>query len=462
MFCLALIPVFFGLGAAHVCNKQGSELPTNTASGSRSVSLMQLKSHRQRSEVELVSSEDLAAMHAASSEQMRMAWEMSSHALKAVSQKRSEISLAQTPADTTGTNTSAAYHANASDSYDQQLGKAVNETTCQACAEAEQSLIEALSNARQGHITAQSLAATLSEARKALADAEKQVTDNHEKFVEEKAKLDKDLLTLQSPQTNFDSFVSIAQGLYPIAVLANQAESDRNAKTSSLQGAQTAYDQAANVALQLDATVTESRKVQTESCAALGLPTAPPTPAPAAQSCSNKADCLAKGWKLMWTGGEAKTVLPLGEITLIGYMTPGGDLLHAWHFQTPMSWTAEHPLDLFYDVTSDLEVTRLSDGLKYTGELVTSYGNYGGGCECGKGGGAWGRVCLRKPNADIGCGKSETRVPEEIDFPYLRAYGRSTCDSCICSLSHYNWNAGTDYCAGNSGDFVIFSTPADA
>jgi len=291
---------------------------------------------------------------------------------------------------------------------------------------------------------------------------QKNFTDHHGEFIEEKTKLEKMMLTLKSSKTDFDTFVGIAKRLYPIVQLANQAELDKDAKKTSMQGAQTAYDHAADAALQLDAKVTAKRRVEEKACAALGLRTKPPTPAPAAQGCSNKADCLAKGWKLMWTGGEAKTVLPLGEITLIGYMTPAGELLHAWHFKTPTSWKAQHPLDLFYDITSDLEVTRLKDGFTYTGELVTSYGNYGGGCECEKGGGTWGRICLRKPNAEIGCGKSATRVPKEIDFPYLRAYDRSSCATCQCALSHYNWNLGTDYCKGNSADFVIFSTPAAA
>jgi len=278
MFCRVFIPLCFGLAVAHVSNQQESDFPNNITSGTRSMSLMQLKTFRRQSEVELAP-EDLADMHAASSEQMGIAWERSNHALRVVKQKESEIVLAQYPGKTNGTNSSAAqrHHANASARYTQQLGNAVNETTCRACADAEQGLSEALTEARQGHIIAQNLAVALSEAHKQHEAAAKQLTDHHVEFVEEKTKLEKMMLTLKSSKTDFDTLVSIAQGLYPIVQLANQAELIRDVKTTSMQAAQKKYDHAAGAALQLDKKVAEKRRVEAKKCAAFGFPTKPPT-----------------------------------------------------------------------------------------------------------------------------------------------------------------------------------------
>jgi len=279
MFCRALIPLCFGLAVAHLCNQQGSESPNNITSGSLPLSLVQLKSFRQRSEVGLVSAEDLADMHAARSEQMRIAWEGSNHALKAVNQKMGEIGLAQYPGDTNGSNSSATlrYHANATARYNQQLGNAVNETMCRACADAEESLINALTKAREGHIAAQKLAVALSETQKAHEEAVINFTDYRGQFVRKKTKLEQMKLTLKSPKTDFNTFVNDAQRLYPLVQLANQAELAKTFQETSMQSAQTAYDHAAGAALQLDATVTEKRRVKEKSCIALGLPTKPPT-----------------------------------------------------------------------------------------------------------------------------------------------------------------------------------------
>jgi len=242
------------------------------------MSLLQLKTFRRQSEVELAP-EDLADMHAASSEQMGIAWKRSNHALRLVKQKESEIVLAQYPGETNGTNSSAAqrHHANASARYSQQLHNAVNETMCRACADAEQGLSEALTEARQGHILAQNLAVALSEAHKQHEAAAKNFTDHHGEFIEEKTKLEKMMLTLKSSKTEFDTLVSTAQRLYPIVQKANQAELVRDVKTTSMQGAQTKYDHAAGAALQLDTKVAEKRRVEAKKCAAFGLPTKPPT-----------------------------------------------------------------------------------------------------------------------------------------------------------------------------------------
>lgn len=106
---------------------------------------------------------------------------------------------------------------------------------------------------------------------------QKKFTDHHGEFIEVKTKLEKMMLTLKSSKTEFDTFVSTAQRLYPIVQLANQAELVRDVKTTSMQGAQTKYDHAAGAALQLDTKVAEKRRVEAKKCAAFGFPTKPPT-----------------------------------------------------------------------------------------------------------------------------------------------------------------------------------------
>ncbi|CAJ1407624.1 unnamed protein product, partial [Effrenium voratum] len=105
-----------------------------------------------------------------------------------------------------------------------------------------------------------------------------------------------------------------------------------------------------------------------------------------------------------------------------------------------------------------IEAIRATDGKTYEGELVTDYSNYGGGCECGKGGGHWGRICMRGKTPPAGgwkCTGKGGAVPEEIDFPYVRGYG--TGNSCgSSSLSYYNWNTGTNFC--NNGYKVLIMT----
>jgi len=165
--------------------------------------------------------------------------------------------------------------------------------------------------------------------------------------------------------------------------------------------------------------------------------------------------------------GEPKANLNLGFYSMIGYRTPQSELVHAWHFKTPKEWlSGQHPLDLFYNVSEDLEVTRLEDGRVYTGDLVSDYGNYGAGCECGKGSGSWGRICLRKADAAVGCHFADTsdrRVPQEIDFPYFMAYGRSSGGGALCGLSAGNHNQHYDAChtpgrARDKAVFVIFTS----
>ena len=115
----------------------------------------------------------------------------------------------------------------------------------------------------------------------------------------------------------------------------------------------------------------------------------------ASMTCSGLSDCESKGWKKTWTSGTAtKYSVALGTHVLLGYVKENGEMSHAWYFKTPDSWKTTHPYNLQHQ-GDIIEAIRASDGTKYEGELVSDYSNYGGGCECGKGSGHWGRICLR-------------------------------------------------------------------
>ncbi|CAJ1379420.1 unnamed protein product [Effrenium voratum] len=142
---------------------------------------------------------------------------------------------------------------------------------------------------------------------------------------------------------------------------------------------------------------------------------------------------------------------------MLGFIERTGDLSHSWFFKTPDSWKTTHPYKLQHQ-GDIIEAIRASDGKTYEGELVSDSSNYGGGCECGKGGGSWGRICMRSKTPPAGgwrCTGKGGAVPEEIDFPYVRGYGDgNSCGS--SSLSYYNWNAGTNFC--NNGYKVVIMT----
>merc|ERR1719414_56457 len=186
-------------------------------------------------------------------------------------------------------------------------------------------------------------------------------------------------------------------------------------------------------------------------------PTAPPTlyptvaPSPGSPLCSTLTTCGNAGWKQAWRSDDSKAwSTPLETHVMLGYVDAFVQLHHAWYFQTPPSWRNTHPYDLTYD-TVQKTVTRAADGKTYQGELVSSKLNYHGACECPQGhGGTWGRVCLRKPSPSHGaswrCGIWQSRVPVDIDFPYLRGFNLGNgCGH--SSLSHYDWNQGPTLCS---------------
>mmetsp|Transcript_117005 Transcript_117005/g.164442 ORF Transcript_117005/g.164442 Transcript_117005/m.164442 type:complete len:259 (-) Transcript_117005:73-849(-) len=188
-------------------------------------------------------------------------------------------------------------------------------------------------------------------------------------------------------------------------------------------------------------------KVSGSNCLAVGPICKKPDVS--SMTCSSLSDCEGKGWKKTWTSGTATTFSEdLGKYVLLGYVKDNGEMSHAWFFKTPDSWKSSHPYKLQHE-GEIIEAIRASDGKKYEGELVSDKSNYGGGCECGKGSGAWGRICLRSktpPSGGWKCTGKGGAVPEEIDFPYVRGYGNgNSCGS--SSLSHFNWNSGTNFCS---------------
>ncbi|CAJ1354818.1 unnamed protein product [Effrenium voratum] len=192
------------------------------------------------------------------------------------------------------------------------------------------------------------------------------------------------------------------------------------------------------------------------NCLALGP--ACKKPSAASLTCSTLSECEGKGWKRTWTSGtDTSYLVPLGTYVMLGFIERTGDLSHSWFFKTPDSWKTTHPYKLQHQ-GDIIEAIRASDGKTYEGELVSDSSNYGGGCECGKGGGSWGRICMRSKTPPAGgwrCTGKGGAVPEEIDFPYVRGYGDgNSCGS--SSLSYYNWNAGTNFC--NNGYKVLIMT----